>query len=992
MPANAVKVSVVTLALAAFFVTTTQAQGRCEPAQAEAFLDINNVRARLFNNGALFWAGDGSAVYDVPQGSGINAIFTANLWVGGLVGGSIRATAARYSDYQFWPGPLNEDGTLPNRDDCSAFDRIYKVGLRDLLVYEVLGTASPDMVAWPWQHGAPVVDGDGDPNNYNLEGGDRPLVRGHQALWWVMNDAGGRRQAPSSDSQPIKLEVQATAFAARSDDALSTTTFYRYKLIYRGFEPLESAYVALYVDADLGRLDDDYTGSDSTLDLGFIYNSDNLDEGNSGYDEDPPALGVGLLQGPLVNADGQDNDGDGTTDEPDERLGMTSFKGYSDIGSVPEDPVNARQYYNFMQGRWRQGRPVTFGGSGQGFSEDPAPFMFPDDPTTAAFWSELNADGAGTARPPGDRRMVIASGPFTMQPGDEQEVVFAIVWARGDDHLASVTALKEAAGTVRAAFAEAFDTAVPATPAEAVRLGAPADGAPARPTNPTLQWEALPGSDEYHVQLATDEGFTEGLRQHFTETSLLALDDLDAQTAYYWRVRGANVSGFGPWSDVWRFSTSEGALIGGDVLRFEDGAPVFVEIAGPGGADPCSMDAIDTAGCDEAGGNGVWFSLNSTGAYSLAVPVTTPGPEERIGTRAPHDFDVRLTEEGSYGFHLFTSKRAIWVPVEVWDVGPTGPFKENDPSDDVRLIPVLYSERLTSTAECSFGYGEGLLDGRSFTDRLYAFYPVEGATYADYAALVGPLVEAHPFGCPNPSDTAPAEALIEDDSARRPLQRIVFVDNSDGATDVRDLAGTVIRFYTTDVALSAPVPAAPLNRAVSLPSTVTLWWSAPPGATAFHLQVGDRPLSTLLVNDSTRVLPTFTLDLPGAGSYYWRVRAQNAYGAWSDWSDVWAFTVGTATALDDTGSGLPTTFQLDPNYPNPFNPATTIRFGIPTPSEVRVTIYNVLGQRVATLVNDRLGAGWYTVPWQASGFSSGVYFYHLEAEGYRETRSMLLVR
>ena len=992
MPANAIKAAFLTLALAVFFVVAAYAQGRCEPAQAEAFLDVNTARARLFNNGALFWAG-GSAIYEVPKGSGVSAIFTANLWVGGRVGESTRVAAARYSDYQFWPGPLNEDGTLPNRDDCSAFDRIYKVGLRDLLVYEALGVASPDMLAWPWQLGAPVVDGDGDPSNYNLDGGDRPLVRAHQTLWWVMNDAGGVHQAPSSDSPPIRMEVQATAFAARSDDALDTTTFYRYKLIYRGAQPLDSAYVALYVDADLGFLNDDYTGSDTTLDVGFVYNSDDLDEDNDGYGEGPPALGVSLLQGPLVNADGQDNDGDGTTDESGERLGMTSFKGYSDTGTIPEDPVNARQYYNFMQGRWRQGRPVTFGGNGQGFSEVPAAFMFPDDPTTAAFWSELNADGAGTMLPPGDRRMVIASGPFTMQPGDEQEVVFAIVWARSDDHLASVTALKQATQTVRAAFEAAFDTAVPAAPTEAVRLGAPAAGAPGRPINPTLQWETLAGSDEYHIQLATDDAFAEGLRQAFSDTPLLTLDDLDAETVYYWRVRGANAGGFGPWSAVWRFSTSEDVLVEGDVLRFEDGSPVFVEVAGPGGADPCSTDALDTAGCDEAGGNGVWFSLNSTGAYSLAVPVTTPGPEERIGSRAPRDFDVRVTEEGSYGFHLFTSKRAIWVPVEVWDIGQTGPFKENDPSDDVRLIPVLYSETLTPGGECFFGYDEGLLGGRRFTDRLYALYPAEGATYDDYAALVGPLVEAAPNGCPNPAGTAPAEAFIEDNNARRPLQRIVFVDNTGGAGTVRDLTGTVIRFYTTDVALSAPVPAAPLNRAVSLPSTVTLWWSAPPGAVAFHLQVGNRPLSTLLVNDSTHVFPMFTLaDLPGTGSYYWRVRAQNAFGAWSDWSDTWAFTVGTTTAIDTAGSGLPTTFQLDPNYPNPFNPSTTIRVGLPVPGKVRVTVYNMLGQRVATLINDRLGAGWYTVPWEASGFSSGVYFYQLEAEGYRETRSMLLVK
>ena len=68
------------------------------------------------------------------------------------------------------------------------------------------------------------------------------------------------------------------------------------------------------------------------------------------------------------------------------------------------------------------------------------------------------------------------------------------------------------------------------------------------------------------------------------------------------------------------------------------------------------------------------------------------------------------------------------------------------------------------------------------------------------------------------------------------------------------------------------------------------------------------------------------------------------------------------------------------------------RFGVPTVSDVRVTVYDVLGRRVATLVEERLGAGWHTASWKARSLSSGVYFYQLEAEGYRETRPMLLVR
>ncbi len=283
------------LAFVAGFSVEAYAQGNCAPSEAEAYLDINNVRARVFNNGALFWRGE-PYVYEVPKGSGINGVFAANFWVGGLVNDDLRMAATRYSSYQFWPGPLNDDGTLPNPDDCSGFDRIYKVSLRDLLDYDASGLATTDLMEWPWHLGAPVVDGDGDPNNYDLEGGDRPEVLGHQTLWWVMNDVGNEHLVSGADTPPINLEVQVTAFAARSDiPAIDDATLYRYKLIYRGNAPLEDAYIGFFVDPDLGNFDDDYVGSDSTLDLGYVYNADNNDEGGAGYGENPPALGFGML-------------------------------------------------------------------------------------------------------------------------------------------------------------------------------------------------------------------------------------------------------------------------------------------------------------------------------------------------------------------------------------------------------------------------------------------------------------------------------------------------------------------------------------------------------------------------------------------------------------------------------------------------------------------------------------------------------------------------
>jgi len=89
---------------------------------------------------------------------------------------------------------------------------------------------------------------------------------------------------------------------------------------------------------------------------------------------------------------------------------------------------------------------------------------------------------------------------------------------------------------------------------------------------------------------------------------------------------------------------------------------------------------------------------------------------------------------------------------------------------------------------------------------------------------------------------------------------------------------------------------------------------------------------------------------------------------------------------------LPTQFALEQNFPNPFNPSTTLRFALPSASEVRLTVFNTLGQTVATLVNQPMNAGNHVVQFNASNLSSGMYFYRIDAGGFTQTLKMMLVK
>ncbi len=103
-------------------------------------------------------------------------------------------------------------------------------------------------------------------------------------------------------------------------------------------------------------------------------------------------------------------------------------------------------------------------------------------------------------------------------------------------------------------------------------------------------------------------------------------------------------------------------------------------------------------------------------------------------------------------------------------------------------------------------------------------------------------------------------------------------------------------------------------------------------------------------------------------------------------------THGTLVGIEDEPNGIkPAKFELEQNYPNPFNPTTNINFTLPKDSNVRLSVYNLLGQKVAALMDKPLTAGQYHVTFNGSDLPSGVYFYRLQAGKYSQTRKMLLM-
>ncbi len=107
---------------------------------------------------------------------------------------------------------------------------------------------------------------------------------------------------------------------------------------------------------------------------------------------------------------------------------------------------------------------------------------------------------------------------------------------------------------------------------------------------------------------------------------------------------------------------------------------------------------------------------------------------------------------------------------------------------------------------------------------------------------------------------------------------------------------------------------------------------------------------------------------------------------------AWDYNNKRPTGIERTDNVIPEVFSLDQNYPNPFNPSTSIRYSIPTESHVTLKIYNMLGQEVATVVNETMTPGKYTATFNASRLASGVYIYRIEAGSFTSVKKMMLLK
>jgi hypothetical protein len=431
------------------------------------YLDINKICTQFTNDGRSDNDASGNSAFIYPAGSGKSCIFESGLLWGAYIPGDsqVRVGGSAY-------GTGLQGGRITNSNaawssltyDASTADnvRIYRVradiypgatgyDLSTAATWEGVSTNDlqtqylKDYNEWPYAEGAPYYLDD--------KGNKVPGVKGaDQTVWFVANDLNSKLTAGLYGASPMGIEYQATYWAYNQSGALGNIIFKKYKLINKSNTAFNNMYVSMWADPDVGYATDDYAGCDTTLSLGYAYNANTVDATYSPLP--PPAVGFDFFQGPKVaGVAGQDLNKNGIDDASDyaifngQKIGpgyinlpMTAFYYFANGDANVTDPnigaiAGSTQFYNFFQGK--------VGLTGKKFvnpvTGDSTTFVLSGDPIKNTGW----IDGAVIAA--GDRRLGLASGPFTMAVGDTQEVVVAEIAAgatTGIDRLSAIGLLK----------------------------------------------------------------------------------------------------------------------------------------------------------------------------------------------------------------------------------------------------------------------------------------------------------------------------------------------------------------------------------------------------------------------------------------------------------------------------------------------------------------------------------------------------------------------
>jgi len=496
-------------------------------------------------------------------------------------------------------------------------------------------------------------------------------------------------------------------------------------------------------------------------------------------------------------------------------------------------------------------------------------------------------------------------------------------------------------------------------------LASPAAGATDVSRSPLLDWDVAANAAMYRLQVSTSQAF-ETLETDETDIfeSEFSVSGLDFETIYYWRVKAVNETGESGWSQTRLFTTLDEPL----------SAP-----SSPGLILP-EANSTEVSRSPELS----WSTPADAETYRVQVSVTS-------GFGSPVVDLNNVSESGIVAENLNYSTTYFWRVLAANDAGQSS-------WSEIRSFTTREQPLLPPPAPQLVSPQSGSEEISSI-NHTFTWNDTEGAESYRLQFSVGNNSFSPSIDIENINDISRTVEGLEPETTY--LWRVQAA-NGAGSSDWSE-----IWFFVTDEA--APLPSLPLANSTNVELAPSFTWNSL-NAKEYILQVNRANTGETVVEESVADT-TFTVssELSPLTVYRWRVKAVRD-SVEGEWGPSIAFTTGNPDGDsgndDDNGDeddgndgddGLGDNRDeeittIEQNYPNPFNPSTVIQFRLAEAQQVSLKIYNLAGQRVATLVSEPLSAGTHSRVFDAAGLASGIYFYRLITERNVFTKKMTLIK
>ena len=436
-------------------------------------MNINNISAWYRNNGSFNRdPSTGNSGFQWPKTTSTFARYASGLWLGAQVGDDTLVAVAEY-DYEYLPGYVDNNGIPQGKDDPG-----YKV-----YVINRGNTQSDDYVRWPAYQGAHITES------------GLPFMMGDQTMFCSFTDGYPEAHGNSAGrTSPLKAHILQTNWCYSGSNPysiLGNTIFTEYRIINKSNKVWRNFYISIWTDDDLGDANDDAVGCDSVNHFSYTYNSDNNDPN---YGLGPPAVGIVVLRGPLIDSD---SDSAKFYDPPTSgkvRVVPSKKTSYSSSSVFESEDwewaaFNYITTYRLMQAKSRYDLLITNPVTG-----NKTRYHFTGDPETQTGWNMPWS---------GDRRFMISMGPVNMNPNDTQKIVIAQHIARGANNLNSVTQFRKNAIGLRRFFDADFPNIIEPPPAPIMSVKPGENGSALitlRDSNEHLEIDNLLSTGTYRFQ------------------------------------------------------------------------------------------------------------------------------------------------------------------------------------------------------------------------------------------------------------------------------------------------------------------------------------------------------------------------------------------------------------------------------------------------------------------------------------------------------------